>query len=181
MDSKNISNYSVTETLRDGRQVTIRAIRPDDKGHIAQALKELSSESFYRRLFSPKRDLTVADLKQLTEVDFVNIVALVAEMREEEQDRIVGGGRYIRTSESGDALKAEVAFLIGDTHQGFGIGSRIFKHLIIIARASGIMQFDAEVLPTNDGMIRLFTNSGMPVYKKATRDVVHVTIDLTEQ
>ncbi len=176
-----IANYSVTERLRDGRQVTIRAIRPDDKGHISRALKELSSESFYRRLFSAKRDLTDADLKQLTEVDFENVVALVAEMMEEGEDRVVGGGRYIRTSESGDALKAEVAFLIDDAHQGLGIGSRIFKHLVSIARASGVMEFNAEVLPTNDGMLRLFTNSGLPVYKKASRDVVHVTIDLTEQ
>jgi RimJ/RimL family protein N-acetyltransferase len=175
--TNDIANYSVVELLRDGKQVTIRAIRPDDKGSIAGTLKELSSESFYRRTFSPKHELSHNDLKQLTEVDFENVVALTAVMHEEGQDRIVGGGRYIRM---GDAApqSAEVAFLIDDTHQGFGIGSRIFKHLVMIARNSGVTQFEAEVLPSNEGMLRLFERSGLPVAKALSRDTVHVSIDL---
>lgn len=177
MIKNDIVNYSAVEKLRDGRSVTIRAIRSDDKGSVAGTLKELSSESFYRRTFSPKRDLTPADLKQLTEIDFAAVVGLVAVMHEEGQDRIVGGGRYIRM---GDAApqSAEVAFLIDDAHQGFGIGSRIFKHLVTIARVSGVTQFEAEVLPLNEGMLRIFDRSGLPVARARSRDTVHVTIDL---
>ncbi len=145
---------------------------------MADVLRELSPESLYRRTFSAKRDLSSEELKRLTEVDFVNVVALVAVMNEKDGDKVVGGGRYIRTGESGAAAKAEVAFLIDDAHQGLGIGSRIFKHLVTIARASGITHFEAEVLPSNDGMMRLFTRSGLPVVKTMTRDSVHVTIDL---
>jgi GNAT superfamily N-acetyltransferase len=138
----------------------------------------VSTESLYRRTFSAKRDLTEDDLKQLTEVDFENVVALVAIMNEEAQDRIVGGGRYVRTGESGAVRKAEVAFLIDDAHQGLGIGSRIFRHLVTIARESGIAQLEAEVLPSNDSMLRLFTRSGLPIARVMTRDSVHVTIEL---
>jgi GNAT superfamily N-acetyltransferase len=145
---------------------------------MADALREVSPESLYRRTFSAKRDLRDDDLKQLTEVDFENVVALVAIMNEEDQDRIVGGGRYVRTGASGVPLKAEVAFLIDDAHQGLGIGSRIFKHLVRIARASGITQFEAEVLPSNEGMLRLFTRSGLPVARTTSRDSIHVTIEL---
>jgi GNAT superfamily N-acetyltransferase len=178
MQRNNIANYSVTERLRDGRQVTIRAIRADDKGAMADALREVSPESLYRRTFSAKRELSDDDLKRLTDVDFKNIVALVTLVKEDEQDRIVGGGRYIRTGESGAALNAEIAFLIDDAHQSLGIGSRIFKHLVAIARAAGITQFEAEVLPTNEGMLKLFTRSGLPVISTRSRDSVHVTIDL---
>lgn len=178
MQRSDIANYSVKESLRDGRTVTIRAISHDDKGRIADAFREVSSESFYRRIFSVKKDLSDHELKQLTEVDFQNVVALVAEMREEEQDRIVGGGRYVRTGTSGTAQTAEVAFLIDDAHQGLGIGSRVFKHLVAIARASGITQFEAEVLPSNDSMLRLFARSGMPIAGTPSRDSVHVTIEL---
>lgn len=175
MDKNDIANYSVVELLRDGRQATIRAIRPDDKGRMADTLRNVSPESFYRRIFTAKRDLTDDEMKQLTEVDFGKVVALVAVMKEEDEGRIVGGGRYVRT---GTALRAEVAFLIDDAHQGFGIGSRIFKHLVAIARASGVTQFEAEVLPSNDGMLRLFTRSGLPVTRTMTRDSVHVIIEL---
>jgi GNAT superfamily N-acetyltransferase len=178
MERNDIANYSVTERLRDGRPVTIRAIRSDDKGRMADALRDVSPESLYRRTFSVKRDLDDHELKQLTEVDFENVVALLAIMKEEGQDRIVGGGRYIRTGASGTVLRAEVAFLIDDAHQGLGIGSRIFKHLVAIARASGITQFEAEVLPSSEGMLRLFTRSGLPVARTTSRDSIHVTIEL---
>ena len=181
MQKNNIANYNVTELLRDGRQVTIRAIRPDDKGRMVDGLQAVSRESLYRRTFSAKRELSDDDLKRLTEVDFKNNVALVAVMNDEEQDRIVGGGRYIRSGASGSAQSAEVAFLIDDAHQGFGIGSRIFKHLVTIASASGITQFEAEVLPTNEGMLRLFTRSGLSVVSTPSRDSVHVTIALKSE
>lgn len=176
MPGDDFANYSVSELLRNGRPVLIRAIRPDDRGRMAEALRAVSSESFYRRVFSVKGDLSDEDLKQLTEVDFRNVVALVAVMKEDDQNRIVGCGRYFLVP--GVPLKAEVAFLIDDAHQGLGIGSRIFKHLVSIARASGIAQFEANVLPTNERMLRLFAASGLPVNTTMTRDSVHVTIDL---
>jgi ribosomal protein S18 acetylase RimI-like enzyme len=180
MQRNDIADYSAIESLRDGRQVTIRAIRPEDKGNVAGSLKELSDQSFYRRTFSPKRELSDADLKRMTEVDFENVVALVAVMIEEGQDRIVGGGRYFRMGEGDAARSAEVAFLVGDEYQSLGIGSRIFRHLVAIARASGIAQFEAEVLPSNEGMLRLFDRSGLTVARTASREAVHVTIELAE-
>jgi RimJ/RimL family protein N-acetyltransferase len=177
MNRNGIADYSATEILRNGQQVTVRAIRPEDRDHVAGQLKELSSESFYRRTFSPKRELSNSELKQMTEVDFEDIVALVAVMQEEGQDRIVGGGRYLRM---GDAASghAEVAFLVDDTHQGLGIGSRIFRHLVAIALTSGITWFEAEVLPANEAMLRLFDRSGLSVSRTKSRDAVHVTLDL---
>lgn len=175
-----IVNYSATERLRDGRTVTVRAVRPDDKGGMADGIREMSPESLYRRTFSAKRDLSERELTQLTEVDFASVVALVAVMSEEGQDRIVGGGRYIRMGDAA-ARAAEVAFLVDDAHQGLGIGSRIFKSLVAIARASDITQFEAEVLPSNEGMLRLFDRSGLPVTRTVGRDAVHVTIELTGQ
>lgn len=64
-----------------------------------------------------------------------------------------------------------------DIIQGLGIGSRIFKHLVTIARASGITQFEADVLPWNEGMLRLFTRSGHPIISTRSMDSVHITID----
>ncbi len=177
MRGNDIENYSVPERLKDGSTVTIRAVRPDDRSRIVDTLREVSAESFYRRIFSPKRDLSASELSRLTEVDFNTVVALVAVMKDE-GDRIVGGGRYICLGDSG-ADGAEVAFLIDDAHQGLGIGSRIFKHLVAIARSAGIAQFHAEVLPSNEGMLRLFDRSGLPVMKSVSADTVHVTIRLT--
>ena len=172
-----ISNYNVTENLRDQRKVIIRGVRPDDKGLIVEGLNEVSAESIYRRFLSMKREITPHGLKQVTEVDFVNVVALVAVLEKEGNPQIAGGGRYVRTS----GQSAEVAFLIADAFQGFGIASLLFKHLRRIACDSGITQFEAEVLPSNEAMLKVFARSGIPITKTVTRDSVHVLMELTPE
>ena len=179
MGTDDVANYNVTECLRDQRTVTLRAVRPDDKGLIIDGLNNVSAESIYRRFLMTKKEITPQGLKQATEVDFVNVVALVAVVEKEGNARIAGGGRYIRTGPSGGGQRAEVAFLVGDAFQGLGIASRIFKHLVAIARDSGITQFEAEVLPSNEAMFKVFARSGLPLTRTATRDTVNVVMELT--
>jgi len=169
-----LRNYNLTEHLRDERTVTIRAIRPDDKGIIIEALNKVSAESIYRRFLMMKKEITPQELKQATEVDFVKVVALVAFLEKDGNQQIAGGGRYYRTT----GQRAEVAFFVGDAFQGLGIASRIFKHLVAIARDSGITEFEAEVLPSNEAMLKVFARSGLPLARNATRDTVHVLMDL---
>ena len=71
-------SYAARDTLKDGTPVTIRAIRREDAGTILQAFRGLDRESTYRRFFTPKKDLSQAELEQLTDVDFSRVVALVA-------------------------------------------------------------------------------------------------------
>jgi len=171
-----IANYNVTEHLRDERLLMIRAVRPDDKGLVLEALSGVSPESVYRRLFTTKKEITEEGLRKVTEVDFDTTVALVAALDKDGAEQLVGGGRYIRSAGS---PRAEVAFLIEDAFQGFGIASRIFKHLVAIARESGIAQFEAEVLPTNEAMLKVFTRSGLAIKKTPSRESVHVLMELT--
>ncbi len=67
----------------------------------------------------------------------------------------------MRSGASRAGQKAEVAMLIDDEFQGLGIAPRIFKHLVAIARASGIMHFKAEVLPSNEPMLKVFARAGV--------------------
>ncbi len=171
---EDIANYQITETLRDQRPITIRAIRPEDKGLIADAISKTSQDSMYLRFFSAKTTLSDFEMSLATEVDFDAVVALVAVLEERGEEKIVGGGRYFRTPTG-----AEVAFLVQDDYHGLGIGSRIFRHLIIIARAAGMKRFEAEVLPTNKGMLSLFARSGLPISQSRTHDAVHLTMEIT--
>ncbi len=175
MKSEEIKNYRATEMLRDGRMMIIRAVRPEDKGLVIEGLKSVSPESIYFRFFTPKREISASGLKLVTEVDFINAVALIVIIEKDGNEQIAGGGRYIRTSEQ----RAEVAFLIADPFHGLGIASLIFKHLVAIARDSGITQFEANVLPSNTSMFKVFTRSGIPIKKKRMPDYVHVLMELT--
>ena len=173
-----VAGYSVIERLKDQRSVRIRAVRPGDKGLIIEAFRGLSAESIYFRLFAAKKEFTDADVKEITEVDFLNVVALVAVLEQNGKDRIVGEGRYIRSGEAGSMQRAEVALLVVDAFHRLGIATLLLKHLIAIARESGITHFEAEVLRSNQAMLTILARSGLPVAMTATREFVFAVMDL---
>ena len=74
-------DYLAHDTLKDGTEVTVRAIRREDRASVLSTFKGLDREAVYRRFFSPKKELTDAELKHLTEVDFGEVVALVVTTR----------------------------------------------------------------------------------------------------
>lgn len=173
MTREEIARYEAAETLRDGRELRVRAVRPDDRGLLLEALRAVSADSLYRRFLGPRARVTEADVRDLLEVDFTAVVALVATL----DGAIVGGARYFRL-DSGPGGAAEVALLVGDAHQGLGIGALLFRHLTEIAARAGIVRLEAEVLPTNRGMFRTFERSGLPLIREARGSSVHVSITL---
>jgi RimJ/RimL family protein N-acetyltransferase len=173
------NDFEETETLKNGITVKIRAVRPTDKAGVADAFTKLDPESFYTRFFRAKSALTDQQLKAATEVDFENVVALVATIESGGQETIIGGGRYMTFDLSG-ARSAEIAFLVEEDYHGLGIAGRILKHLARIARQKGVRQFEAEVLPQNKAMLAVFLRSGIPMTQTLTRDVIHVTLSVTD-
>ena len=72
------ANYSATETLRDGRTITIRAQRPEDLDGWRAALARTSAETVYRRFFGAKHEISEKEAHYFLDIDFVKHVALVA-------------------------------------------------------------------------------------------------------
>ena len=173
------SNYAQTATLRNGTQVKIRSIRPDDKKRLVTAFKNLDSESVYTRFFYHKKMLTDQELKSATELDFENAVALVVTIGKAELEVIIGGGRYAVIDESGPSRSAEVAFTVEEDYHRQGIARILLQHLASIAREKGLSRFVAEVLPENRGMLTVFSRSGLPTKTEHGGDAVHVTLSLT--
>ena len=168
------SSYTVTEALRDGSRIEIRALRPTDRDELQSAVGRMSDESIRRRFFAPKRHFSEREIEFYVNVDFVNHVALAAVLHVDERAVIVGGGRYIVIAPG----VAEVAFGIDDAHQGRGLGALLMKHLIAIARDGGLRQLVAEVLPGNAAMLSVFKKAGLQMTTKHESGVVHVTLHL---
>ncbi len=171
------SLYQSEEILRDGRSILVRAIHPEDKDRLREHFQGLSNESIYFRFMGIKRELSDADLKRLTEVDFHDHVGLVATLSDGGRERFIGVGRYIR--KPGKA-RAEVAFAVLDEHQGRGIGSLLLEHLRRIAQAGGIDGFEAEVLSNNQRMLEVFAQSGFKVARSFDSGTVHVYFPIGE-
>jgi RimJ/RimL family protein N-acetyltransferase len=169
------ATYSAIERLRSGQQVEIRALKPDDQAGLIAAVGRSSPQSLYRRFFGAKRDFSEQEIAFFMNIDFIGHVALVAVAEEGGRPTIVGGARYI-VVEPG---KAEVAFAVVDQYQGQGLGSALLRHLIGIARAAGLRELVAEVLPENAPMLRVFQNSGLRVSTRREAQVVHLALALS--
>jgi len=168
------ATYSVVETMRDGRSVVIRALKPEDRSAMLSAVGRVSAQSLYRRFFGPKRGFSETEVDFFVNVDFVNHVALVAAVDENGKDTVVGAGRYIVTEPG----TAEVAFAIVDEYQGKGIGTALLRHLELIARERRLKRLVAEVLPENAPMLAMFGKCGFVA--KRSRGAVHVALDLRQ-
>jgi RimJ/RimL family protein N-acetyltransferase len=165
---------TVKEALKDGTAVTIRAIRPEDGNSVLEAFKGMDKDSVYRRFFSPKKELTERELKQLTDIDFSKVVALVVTRATSSGEVLIGGGRYAL---EGDG-SAELAFMTDGGHRGLGVASLILTHLATIARGAGVTRFEAEVLAENQPMLGVFRRSGLPMRLKRDGGIFHVTLSL---
>lgn len=172
-----LPGYPVTERLKGGTAVIVRPIRPDDKQRVLAAFRALLPETVYTRVFTHKSDLSPAELARLTEIDFRSEVALVVTRGEGDNETIIGSGRYFAFDGPGGRPHAEVAFVVEEDYQGMGIAGMLLRHLAAIARARGIVCLDAEVLPANKAMLRVFARSGLPL-RKSLADTVKVSLSL---
>lgn len=167
-------SYSVTERMRDGRQVEIRALRPDDKDDMLAAVGRTGTESLKRRFFTVKRGFSEKEIAYFMGIDFAKHVALVALANEDGREVIIGGGRYIVTEPG----KAEIAFVVIDDYQGQGVGTLLMRHLAVIARSADLKELIADVLPENAAMRKVFGKFGFQARRSKDPQVVHLALVL---
>ena len=165
------ADYAAVERLRNGRQVEIRALQPNDVDGLTEAIARMSSDSLYRRFFGPKRFFSDKEVAHFVNVDFIDHVALVAVA----DAAIVAGGRYLVVAPGA----GEVAFAIVDEYQGQGLGTALLRHLMAIARRAGLKELTAHVLPDNRPMLSVFEKCGLHVRTCREDGVVKVTLDLS--
>src|SRR5688572_19277472 len=115
----------------------------------------LSPETTRMRFFSVHPHLSRYETTRFTDVDHHDREAWVALIG----DEIIGVGRYERLADLDDA---EVAFVVADRWQGFGVGPILLRYLVDSARVVGIRRFVAETLAENHHMLDMFAHAGLP-------------------
>jgi RimJ/RimL family protein N-acetyltransferase len=169
------AKYSAVQQLRDCRQIEIRALTPADEEAMLAAIDRTGAQSLYRRFFGSKRHFSDREKAFFLDVDFESHVALVAVTQEDGRNVIVGGGRYVVVRPG----TAELAFAVIDEYQGQGIGAALLRHLTLLARAGGIKELIAEVLPENIPMLKVFQKSGLSLQTKHRAGVVNVALNVS--
>jgi RimJ/RimL family protein N-acetyltransferase len=162
------------ERLRDGQEILIRPIRPEDRDELAGAMARLSPESRYRRFFTPTTELSAAALDYLTRVDHHDHEALVA--LEPETGHGIGVARFVRSAE--DRERAEVAVAVADDWHDRGVATALLGRLTQRAREEGVRRFSAEVLAENRPMLELIDELGEVTARHLDHGAIEVEVQL---
>jgi len=142
--------------LRDGSTVLIRQVRAADAPLLADGFARLSARSRQMRFLGPKKTLSAAELRYLTDVDHHDHEAIGA--LSPADGRGVGVARYIRDAD--DPRAAEIAVTIADDWQGRGLGGELVAQLSERARQAGICRLTATVSSDNVAMTGLLWKMG---------------------
>src|SRR5512140_538827 len=158
--------------LRDGTQVTLRHIRPDDAAELKRGLMRLSPGSRYRRFLGLVSELTDEQVKYLTCVDGRDHVAIVAvtQVPGVEGDVGLGVARFVRLPE--DPEVAEAAITVVDDAQGKGLGRILALTLARAAHERGVRRFRGRVLAENAAVQQLLADVGAAMGKPEQGGVV---------
>jgi L-amino acid N-acyltransferase YncA len=141
-----------TVVLKDGRDVLLRPAASGDAPGVRDLFHGLSDRDVYTRFFRRIRGLSDRDVQRLCNLDFENEVAFVACSGPRESATIVAQGCYFIDPST---HLAETAFMVHPLWQGSGLGSALQRKMMAHARRRGVRGFVAEILSSNENMIRL--------------------------
>lgn len=139
-------------TLRDGRRVTLRAVRPEDAAEIVQAFERLSAQSRYQRFMQHKRELDPHALARGVNPVPGREFALVATVPAYDGIDIVGAARYVA---SAHPKTCEFSVTVAEDWRGAGLATTLLRRLMLRAKRDGYHAIEGLVLADNQPMLAL--------------------------
>jgi RimJ/RimL family protein N-acetyltransferase len=168
------AGYSERATLADGTRVVLRPILPEDAPLLQAGLLELSERSRYLRFHAPRGEFTRDELRFLTEVDGEAHFALTAFALPAR--KLVAVARFCRPNPC--SSEAEIALVVGDDHQGKGLGELLLSRLRLAALERNVRRFTGFMLAENSPMKGLLRKLGGRI-GLASRGVCEIELALT--
>jgi len=162
-------------TLKNGAEVRIRPIRPEDAAMERQFVHELSNQSRYLRFLHHLPELPPEMLARFTQIDYDREMALVAVAGRDAEESIIAVARYVQNP---DRVSAEFAIVVADSWQNLGLGRLLLTRLLQCARESGFDRINGTVLGINQGMLKMMEAMGFTIEPRERGEEVKVFIDL---
>ena len=161
--------YVENWTTKDGEQLVIRPIRPEDEPLMVKFHEQLSERSVYMRYF---RELNLSQriaherLARICFIDYDREMALVVDHLDPEtnEHEILGVGRL---SKRHGLDEAEFSILITDKAQGHGMGKKLLSRLIQVGRDEKLRAITGAILPDNVDMQRMSEKLGFQLTQSA--------------
>lgn len=165
--------------LKDGREVTIRPIRPEDEPLIVRFHQALSGRSVYYRylhMIGLSERIAHERLTRVCYIDYAREMALVAERPDADGAPVIlGVGRLMKLRNTNEA---EFAILIADSYQGQGLGPELLRRLVQIGRDEKLSRIVASIDIENREMRVVSERAGFTVSYDAEEQLMMAHLDL---
>lgn len=143
--------------LSNGVAVRIRVVQLEDARHIQELVHSLSSQSRHQRFFSAMYELSPDMLVRATHAEPLQEFALLAVVQTQHGEVIAGMAQYVAAPYPD---RCDFAVVVGDIWQRHGIGLRLMRDLMQIARSSGMKCIEGEILAENEPVRQLLLKLG---------------------
>jgi len=167
------SEIQVRHTFKNGHAIRFRPIRPSDEEGMRRLFYRFSNEAVYYRYFTPLRSMPHGRMQEYVNVDWTTTMAIIGLVGPTGQGRIVAEGRYAREPHR---PLADLVFLVDPDQQGAGVASYLYGLLADLAVQRGLKGFTAEVLFSNQAMMKVFRNGPYPVKAVLENGIYSLTI-----
>ena len=154
-------------TLRDGTQLQVRPIRPDDLEREKAFFHALSERSRFQRFMHAITDLSPELLRRFVSPDYERELALVAL----HDDRFVAVARYAPTD---SPVRAEFALVVADAWQRKGVGRVLLERIAAAARRAGFRALCGSILDSNTEMLELTRRLGFVPERREGAELIVV-------
>jgi acetyltransferase len=145
-------------TLRDGSEIFVRPIRPEDEALYPDFLAAVSAQDIRLRFFAPVKELNHAAIARLTQIDYARAMAFIA------IDKASGGMLGVgRLHANANYDTAEYAVLVRSDLKGKGLGWLLMQTMIDYARSEGLKTIEGQVLVENTTMLRMCEELGFSI------------------
>lgn len=173
---------TVTLQTRDGRDVFVRHIRPEDNTLLVEMFWQLSSETRWRRFFAPldhvDPERVNQEARRLAAINPQREVALVALIAEAGREAVVAVARFVRMEPGGPS--AEASIVVRDDFQGQGLGVQLFDLLVQVALAQGLEHMALLTHADNLGLITMVQRLGMPYDSHLGAGLCEIDLQLSD-
>jgi acetyltransferase len=147
-------------TLRDGRAVHLRAVRPADEAELLQAFDRMSADARYMRFMHIVREPSLERLRKVLASFPASGLGIVATVPAADGIDIVGSAIFVVGN---DRTTCEFAISVAAEFGGAGLATALMTALINAAKARGLEEMDGFVLAQNKPMLRLAARLGFAV------------------
>jgi acetyltransferase len=152
--------YELLWTLKNGQEVLLRPVKPEDEPLWLEWFQSLSDESIRYRFFQMLKDTPHEVRVRYCNIDYDREIALVAETVEDGKRKMLG---VSRVSIETDGKHGEMAFIVSDQWQGLGLGTKMVDYTLDIAKEKGVENIYAIMLPDNYRALSLTKKMGFTI------------------